>query len=125
MCAFRHAISLVPAGFLVKDVSEMSRERASYRMSYPWPIWVPCLVMIVASIVAGSIFPFFLKMRSAAGNAHTGLLMNQIGEILQEPPAVDSKGQLIERLKAACIDWNSCRINGDEIIDSWKSLVMI
>lgn len=90
-------------------------------MPSPWPLLVPCLVIAVI----GSLVPWCIKVRNSWVKTHTTFLFAQIGEALQVPPAIETKAELIQRLKSAIIDWNSCHVTDGEITDSWKNPIKI
>jgi hypothetical protein len=88
-------------------------------MSYRMPFPVPFLPIILIAALASLAFSLILKTRNEAKRTHTCFLLNQINEVVATPSLPESKFELIQLLKHSDIDWNSCKLTSEELLDSW------
>ncbi|MCU0748051.1 MAG: type II secretion system protein GspG [Akkermansiaceae bacterium] len=89
-------------------------------MPYPLPFLRP---LVVAGLI---VFAFTLVLRFFSSRtileSHTAFALSQMVEHIHQTDRAKfprTNEQLIELLKLATIDWNSCRIEGDDVLDGW------
>lgn len=87
----------------------------SYRMPYP----VPCLGFFVIAVGGFLMARCFLTTKAEANRMQTYFLLNQIKAVAASPFLPGSKPELIQLLKRSNIDWNSCKLTSEEVLDSW------
>jgi hypothetical protein len=93
-----------------------------YRMPSP-ELFLP--IVLIAALGSGISIWLFNTLSSTSPTIreeHTKFAISQmvgfLGELEDEQPPV-STGELIKALKESSIDWNSCRIDGNQILDGW------
>lgn len=83
------------------------------------PFPVPFLPIILITASASLALPLILNTRNEAKRTHTCFLLNQINEVATTPSLPGSKSELLQLLKRSEIDWNSCKLTSEEVLDSW------
>lgn len=94
----------------------------SYRMPFPNPFLPILLIVLLASGITTWVFNLFSSSSSKIRETHTHFALNQIAERLKEIddanfPATTT--DLLSVLRASNIDWNSCELEGEQILDGW------
>ena len=91
-------------------------------MPFPEPL-LP--IILIATLLSGILFWLFNTISSISSKsreAHTQFAISQMVSHLGELDVTaipKSSGDLISTLKKSRTDWNSCRIEGDLIMDGW------
>ena len=90
-----------------------------YRMPYP----IPCLPVVLAAIGASLILPLISHLVGPRiREAHTRTTLSQIDFELKNLNEVSwprDHSALISFLQTRDIDWNSCEIKGEGLLDGW------
>jgi len=95
-------------------------------MPFPDPILPIALIALLASGVSMWLFNLFSSSSSKIREIHTHFALNQIAERLNEIEDADfprTTKDLLSALRASDIDWNSCEVEGDQILDGWGEAV--
>lgn len=95
-------------------------------MSYRMPFPVPFLPILLIAVFAGGTSMWILNFFSSARirETQTRFAIRQITEQLDQLNDEDfprTAIDLIDRLRSSRIDWNSCEIQGEQILDGWRS----
>lgn len=91
-------------------------------MPFPDPL-LP--IVLIAAILGGLsmwLFNTFSSISSKSRDAHTRFAVSQMVSHLSELDQADfpmSSSDLIKALKESSIDWNSCSVDGEQILDGW------
>lgn len=95
-------------------------------MPFPDPILPIALIALLASGVSMWVFNLFSSSSSKIRETHTHFALNQIAECLNEiedPDFPRTATDLLSALRTSDIDWNSCEVEGDQILDGWGQTV--
>ena len=87
---------------------------------------VPFLPMLLIAVLAGGISMWILNFFSSAKirETQTHFAIRQITEQidqLNDDEVPRTAIDLLDRLRSSRIDWNSCEIQGEQILDGWGS----
>jgi hypothetical protein len=91
-------------------------------MPFPDPILPIALIALLASGISMWIFNVFSSTSSKIHDTHTRFALSQITEHLngvEDESIPRTKTELFSILRASNIDWNSCGLEGDQILDGW------
>ncbi|NRB73108.1 MAG: hypothetical protein HRU46_01995 [Verrucomicrobiales bacterium] len=91
-------------------------------MPFPDPILLIALIALLASGVSMWVFNLFSSSSSKIRETHTHFALNQAAERLNEIEDASfptTTTDLVSVLRASDIDWNSCEVVGDQILDGW------
>ena len=99
----------------------------SYRMPFPDPLLPIVLIALLGIGTLMGIFRLLSTSSSKSREIHTRFALAQIVERLDEVedtafPEVTT--ELVAILRAAKIDWNSCGLEGNQIVDGWRRPIM-
>ena len=88
------------------------------------PFPVPFLPMVLIAAFAGGISMWVINSFSSGKirETHTHFAIRQITEQLDQIDDTDfprTATDMIDRLRSLRIDWNSCEIQGEQILDGW------
>lgn len=91
-------------------------------MTYRMPFSVPFLPMLLIAAFAGGISMWAINLVSSdkVRETHTHFAIRQATELLDQIDDADfprTATGLIDRLRSSRIDWNSCEIRGEKILD--------
>lgn len=92
-------------------------------MPFPDPLLPIALIALLASGISMWVFNTFSSTSSKIRDAHTRFAFSQITERLHEVEDASfprTVAELLTTLRASNIDWNSCGIEGDRILDGWR-----
>jgi len=99
-----------------------------YRMPFPEPVLPILLVGVLAALVSTGAFKMISRLGSTAREQHTKFVLTQISDQLERLTAVDFPGnssELMNTLKSASIDWNSCQLGEMAILDGWGQPIQL
>jgi hypothetical protein len=93
-------------------------------MSYRMPFPVPFLPLLLIATFAGGISIWAIKLFSSAKirETQTHFSIRQATELLDQIDDANfprTTAGLIDRLRSSGIDWNSCGIRGEQVLDGW------
>lgn len=91
-------------------------------MPFPDPILLIALITLSAGGISIWIFNTFSSTSPKIRDTHTRFTLSQITERLNDIEDASSPrttAELLSTLRASNIDWNSCRIEEDQILDGW------
>lgn len=91
-------------------------------MPFPDPILPIALIAMLASGISTWIFNGFSSTSSKIHDTHTRFALSQITERLngvEDASLPRTTKELLSTLRASNIDWNSCVIEEDRILDGW------
>lgn len=86
------------------------------------PILLIALIGLLASGIAVSIFNLWPSGSSMIRETHTRFAISQMSDRLGEVRTDElpiGTNELIALLRASRIDWNTCKLEGDQILDGW------
>jgi hypothetical protein len=88
------------------------------------PFPVPFLPLLLIATFAGGISIWAINLFSSAKirETHTHFAIRQATELLDQIDDADfprTAAGLIDRLESSRIDWNSCGIRGEQVLDGW------
>jgi hypothetical protein len=94
----------------------------SYRMPYP----VPFLPILLIATFAGGISIWVINLFSSdrIRETQTHFALRQVTELLDRIDDADfprTSTALINSLISSKIDWNSCGIQGEQVLDGWNN----
>jgi hypothetical protein len=98
--------------------------RQSNIMSYRMPFPLPFLPMLLVAAISGSASIWLIKLFSSARirETQTAFAISQIVDSINQTEDAGfprTTPELMNTLRASSIDWNSCRMEGDGILDAW------
>ena len=97
-------------------------------MPFPDPILPLAFIVLLASGISMWVINSFSSTSSRVQDTHTHFTLSQITERLDEVEDVNfprTTTELLSTLRASSIDWNSCKIEGDRIVDSWGQPIAV
>ena len=95
-------------------------------MPFPNPLFPIALIALLASGISTWVFNTFSSPSSKIRETHTRFAFSQITERLHEVEDASypkTMTELLTTLRASNIDWNSCGLEGDRILDGWRQTV--
>lgn len=82
--------------------------------------WVlPLSILTLLACLALIFFAYYPRVRTAIATTHTKFLMTQVRDIMPEGRGMKTQADLVTFISSKRIDWNSCRLDGGEILDAW------
>lgn len=89
--------------------------------------WKRNIVIFLGIFVSIGLLGLTLQMALSdpIREAHTKFLFLQVQSLLKEKPPLGTATDLTSLLKQSSIDWNSCRMDGDRILDGWDQPIII
>lgn len=97
-------------------------------MPFPEPILPILLFGALAALVSTGAFNLISRLGSVSREQHTKFVLAQISDQLEKLAAVDFPGnssELMNTLKSASIDWNSCQLGEMDILDGWGQPIQL
>lgn len=99
-------------------------------MTYRMPFPVPFLPMLLIAVFAGGISMWTINFVSSdkVRETHTHFAITQATELLDQIDDADfprTSTGLMDSLRSSRIDWNSCEIRGEKILDGWGNSISI
>lgn len=94
------------------------------------PFPVPFLPMLLIAAFAAWVSMWAINLVSSdkVRETHTHFAIRQATELLDQIDDANfprTSTGLIDRLRSSRIDWNSCEIRGEEILDGWGNSIAI
>ena len=94
-------------------------------MSPKLPFRTPYMRTTVIALALAGVAILVSKVRSEVSEAHTRFLFVQIRKVVSEQGTLPNQSGLLAMLRRSDIDWNSCGIADDRLLDGWHRTVSI
>lgn len=93
-------------------------------MPFPVPFLRKLLIATFVAVI--SMWAFNLVSSDKVSETHTHFAIRQATELLDQIDDADfprTATGLMDRLRSSRIDWNSCEIRGEQILDGWGNSI--
>lgn len=85
-------------------------------------VLIPLVLSFALALAAVSLYP---RLQNRIRYTHTSFLFRQIQDALRKGPLPKTESDLIAILNRSSLDWNSCRLAGDTVLDGWGQRIAL
>jgi hypothetical protein len=81
------------------------------------------ILILIAALIVGSIALAQMTFRDNTKRVHTEFLFQQIEQVVFHATFPNTPADLADLLSRSVIDWNSCSLSEEQLIDSWANKI--